>query len=384
MNLFIDGLIFARQQWGGISRMWEAYLDRLPQYVRDIRLLVPARHRNPSLTKILEQNATGCENRCKIIKDYFYWPVRFFERIPVRSRILDLLYVDGNVDIFHSTFHSTLPGNKTRKLVTIHDMIPELFQVKTGNPWIELEILKKKETLQRADTIISVSHHTKKDLLEIYPWLPEEKIRVIHHGLFREDRSIPAGSFEETVKRLPVTGNREIRPGGYYLYVGNRDGYKNFQLLIDLLTQSSASKDVLFVCVGGEDPAPLLPLLEEKKIKHNFIFTGYADDGELSMLYRNATALVFPSKYEGFGLPVLEAMVNECPVVCSNVSSLPEVGGDAATYFDPDSVDSLQEALDSISKTNRDTLIKKGLENTKRFSWDRSTEKLVEIYHSLL
>jgi glycosyltransferase involved in cell wall biosynthesis len=365
MKVFIDGLIFGRQQWGGISRMWEEYLLRLPDYLQELTLLAPFRHTNRSLSKILERGKL-----IHVKKDFCYWPARYFERIAVRSKLLNALYVDDTFDIFHSTYLSTVFKKNIKKVVTVYDMIPELFQRHSSKGhWVEKEIAKKEETLKNADCIIVISQNTGKDLLEFYPWIPEDKIRVNYLGFF--DKHAEAGSLEELMERFSL----HLEKGNYYLYVGNRKGYKNFRLL-EALVERPEYRDAVFLCVGGEKMAGA--------VKSPFVFLEYADDEALAVLYRNAAALIVPSKYEGFGLPVLEAMANECPVVCSGVSSLPEVGGDAAFYFDPDSVDSLDDALRRLSKADRPTVIEKGKENTKRFSWERSTENLMDIYKSLL
>jgi glycosyltransferase involved in cell wall biosynthesis len=113
------------------------------------------------------------------------------------------------------------------------------------------------------------------------------------------------------------------------------------------------------------------------------MFVDFVTEDELSVLYRNALALVYPSKYEGFGLPVLEAMAEECPVVCSEAASLPEVGGDAALYFDPTSLESLESALTQLLSSDRHEMVQRGIRNVARFSWDRSTKALVEVYRGL-
>jgi glycosyltransferase involved in cell wall biosynthesis len=166
--------------------------------------------------------------------------------------------------------------------------------------------------------------------------------------------------------------------------VGNRTIYKNFQILVTLVEKISTYRDARFLCVGGGRADHTINILEEKNQAKNFIFIDYVSDDELAALYRNALALVFPSKYEGFGFPVLEAMVHECPVVCSGVSSLPEVGDDAAFYFEPDSIESLDDALKRLSKADRGKVIRKGKQNTDRFSWERSTKNLVKIYKDII
>ena len=125
-------------------------------------------------------------------------------------------------------------------------------------------------------------------------------------------------------------------------------------------------------------------IVATKGLSRNFRFLGFVPDDELVTLYRNAIALIYPSLYEGFGLPILEAMVNECPVVCSNTSSLPEVAGEAAIYFNPYSTESLKEAIVELLRQDRKKVIEKGLENARRFSWEQSVKDLVNIYASLL
>jgi glycosyltransferase involved in cell wall biosynthesis len=166
--------------------------------------------------------------------------------------------------------------------------------------------------------------------------------------------------------------------------VGNREGYKNFDILLDLLDHTGAMGDSLFLCVGGEDPRRLRPKLEERGYGRNFLTCGYIEADRLSTLYRNAIALIYPSRYEGFGLPVLEAMANRCPVICSNTSSLPEVGGEAAFYFDPGLASSLADAIERLLRSDRNRVVREGLGNLGRFSWEASTQSLASLYAALM
>jgi glycosyltransferase involved in cell wall biosynthesis len=373
MKVFIDGLIFGRQKWGGISRMWEEYLVRLPQHVSSMKLLIPFSFDNQSLEKVLKYRDTF-----GVVKDYFYWPVRYFERVKVRSKILKILYLNHSYDIFHSTLFSTVFDKKIKTIVTVHDMIPEIFYKDFSDKWSRLECKKKEQTLRNADKIITVSHNTKKDLLEIYPWISEKKVKVIYHGLFPEPKNNPP------LATINQTFSLDLKPFKYFLYVGNRCGYKNFDILLSLIETNPRYKESFFLCVGGEKPFQLEAYLEVKGLRKNFLFINYLSDDELSCIYKNASALIFPSKYEGFGLPVLEAMANDCPVVCSNKSSLPEVGGEAAFYFDADSTISLDLALKQVLKADRTEVIRRGKANTKRFSWDKSCRKLADVYEDAI
>jgi glycosyltransferase involved in cell wall biosynthesis len=186
-------------------------------------------------------------------------------------------------------------------------------------------------------------------------------------------------SFDAIAKKMSLSA----AAGEYLLYVGNRDGYKNFNVIVTALENKLVPPGLTFLCVGGEDASSLLSQLGEKGLGKHFEFVDYVDDDELAMLYRHALALVFPSKYEGFGLPVLEAMANECPVICSSTSAIPEVAGDAAIFFDPESPGTLAAAIEEMKTRKRDDMIKKGGANFNRFSVDESVRQLADLYREV-
>lgn len=374
MNVLVDGIVFGRQRsGGGISKVWEEYLRRLPDHGIKIRLVIPFRHTNHSLRRLLQQ-----AEKYDLAQDYLYWPSRFFERVSVRSRILQWLYTDGSIDIFHSTYFSTIYDENIRRVVTVHDMIPELFQDVYQSKWNSFVIDGKRKVLENADRIVAVSYNTKKDLVRLYPWIAEDRIRVIHNGLTTYDSN--AGITLETIcDKYSIS----VSPRSYFLFVGRRANYKNFGLILDLLEDHPSCRDYTFLCVGGEDGRKLSLYLQERGLSQNFLFLGFVPDDELAVLYRNALALVYPSRYEGFGLPLLEAMASECPVICSDASCFPEVAGDAAFYFDPCSVDSLAEAITRALRSDRTKTIEQGLGNVARFSWEKSVRALLDLYESL-
>jgi len=373
LKVFVDGIIFGRQRFGGISRIWEEYLARLPDYGVRLKLFVPFRHQNFALNRLLRRR-----ERYEITWDYFYWPLRYFGRVPVRSRILEW-YLDDQVDIFHSTYFTTVFNRKIKKVVTIHDMIPELFEKGSRNRWVHFIIEMKRQVMENADKIIAVSQSTKEDILRLYPWIPPERIAVIYNSVSLHD-AVSGIPYELLAKKYAL----DVRPKEYFLHVGFRNGYKNFELILRLLEQDPSCRDWVFVCVGGEKDDIYPEIIATKGLSRNFRFLGFVPDEELVTLYRNAIALVYPSLYEGFGLPILEAMANECPVVCSNTSSLPEVAGEAAIYFNPYSTESLKEAVVELLRRDRKEVIEKGLENARKFSLDQSVKTLVDTYTGLL
>jgi glycosyltransferase involved in cell wall biosynthesis len=374
MRVFVDGVAFGRQKrGGGVSRVWREYLQRLPGHGIDVALLAPYRSGNVHLQR-LRRGVGGL----RILPDYFYWPSRWFESVPVRSALLKR-HIDDSVDVFQSTYFSTVYGRRCPKVIMIYDMIQEVVAAHPPGKWEKFMMDMKRRAVDNADHVILISQNTRRDLLRFYPHIPNERVSVIYCGS-------PSAAQQEHISFAEVAGkqNWPISPGQYFLYVGNREGYKNFDILLDLLDHTGAMGDSLFLCVGGEDPRRLRPKLEERGYGRNFLTCGYIEADRLSTLYRNAIALIYPSRYEGFGLPVLEAMANRCPVICSNTSSLPEVGGEAAFYFDPGLASSLADAIERLLRSDRNRVVREGLGNLGRFSWEASTQSLASLYAALM
>lgn len=284
------------------------------------------------------------------------------------NRILDRRLSRGGVDVCHLTYHHTLPRSTDVPLVlTIHDLIHELFpEVPARRGFAEL----RRAAAERADRIITGSESAAHDVRSMLG-VPADKITVIHHG------STFTG--EEP-------GNPDLRlPGRYVLYVGARVGYKNFLGMVEAIAPVMRDlPDVHLVAAGG---GPFTA--EETTFLTQAGIAGRAhqmpaDDRSLATLYRSAQVFVLPSKYEGFGLPVLEAMAFGCACAVSNASSVPEVGGDAVAYFDPASPDEIAEAVRTLLE---DTATRRALESAGRvraatFTWERSARAHLAVYES--
>ena len=175
----------------------------------------------------------------------------------------------------------------------------------------------------------------------------------------------------------------------YLLYTGVWREHKNLKRLMEaFLAFAKENQNINLVITGKYDPlyAEIINMPEQARLQDRVHFVGHVSEGEIIALYQNALAFVFPSLYEGFGLPPLEAMACGVPVVCSNTSSLPEVCGDAALYFDPLSLTDIREKIERITSDEdlRSELIHKGLGNIRRFSWRMMTERTLEIYKQAL
>jgi len=293
-------------------------------------------------------------------------------RILSRNRQLSLKALHKEkFNIFHPTYYDPyfLPHLQGRPFVlTIYDMIHERF------PKGEKEdptAANKRALGERADIIIAISESTKRDIIELLGISPNT-IKVTYL----------AGSLPVPVSSVPIDG----MPKKYILYVGHRGWYKNFNFMLESLDNIfERYPDVHLVSVGGDPFNELEQSLIDRSKGKGRIKHLYASDRQLAQLYANALVYINPSKYEGFGIPVLEAMSCGCPALISNVTSLPEVGGSAAHYFDPTDHRSLQEAIypliddDEVRRKARE----KGLEQAARFTWDKTAEETATIYRSL-
>lgn len=277
----------------------------------------------------------------------------------------------GDYDVFHPTFFDDyfLPYLNGKPFVlTVHDMIPELFPqyFKKNNP----ETKRKLLLCTKAAAIVAVSENTKKDLCRIMN-IPEEKIHVIYHG----------GPESKNIEEPPII----TEP--YFLYVGGRGGYKNFSTLLNgfaLFTQQRGG--IKLVCTGNS-----LNKKEMKEIQSlhltDQVIQIKASDQKLANLYAYAIAFIYPSLYEGFGMPILEAYAYGCPVILNKRSCFPEIAGDAAIYFDTDDnasfiAESLAVAV-NLSDEQRRQLIALQKSRLEKYSWQHSSQQLAQLYASL-
>lgn len=369
MRVFIDGYIFWIQKEGGISRYWSELLSAMACTDTSCQFYVYLRPY--SATRLSEHsNVELLEMRTRL-------PIKAYNRI--EGAVMSWQVRKIRPDIFHSTYYTRVSPRRTPSVVTVHDTTYELFP-QYFPPQTDHLFAKKREVILSADRIIAVSHSTKRDILSVYD-LPEDKIQVIHEGIDRrkfgpvQDEKLKT-QFEE----------RHALSKRYFLYVGRRGSYKNFRMLLRAFATSPCRHEFMLVAVGGESrlSAEEEKIIETEHLGEQVRFLGSLPTHELRLAYSGACAFIMPSLYEGFGLPVLEAMACGCPVLASNWSSLPEIVGDAGILFDPRDPDSIGSALDQVANAHiAMTLSLKGLKRAGLFSWNTAARQTIGVYETL-
>ncbi|MBT9448844.1 glycosyltransferase family 4 protein [Akkermansia glycaniphila] len=281
----------------------------------------------------------------------------------------------GNYNLIHPTHTNELgileyAGN-TPMVITIHDMIHEILP--TAFPANDPTAARKKLFADRAERIIAISEKTKQDIIDILHISPD-KIDVVHHG---NSLTLP-----DHPELIPCD-----RPERYLLFVGHRTAYKNFdRMLAGLAPILRNDRTLHLLCIGGtpwtRQEQESLRTLDIASQAHQ----QYADDTRLALLYHHALAFIFPSYYEGFGLPILEAFACGAPVLCARASCFPEIGGDASLYFDPHDENSIGETVISTirDQDKRQEMISQGTDRLSLFTWEKAARNTLDSYRLAL
>ena len=286
-------------------------------------------------------------------------------------------YTGAYGDVFHFMHLISIPANlQGEMVVTIHDLLPVIFPEFFIEGFQSIFELGIKRLNDAKPTVIADSSATKEDVVK-FTNIPPENIYVIPLA-YDDTKFFP-------VKNDAILHQLGLEDSPYLLYLGGIDMRKNIVRIIEAF-ECIAEKfsDIKLVLAGGMDwnANPILSNLNDSKHRSRIVITDYVTDEQKQALYAGATAYLFPSLYEGFGLPVLEAMACGCPVITSNVSSLPEVAGEAALLVDPYNTEQLVHEMERIiiSESLREELKCKGFEQCKKFSWDKTAEMTEEVY----
>lgn len=350
-RVIVDGVFF-QDHAGGITRVWRSLLrEWVTSGFADRVLLLDRDGTAPKIPGL----------RWRTV------PRHSYDRLPDDRALLQQICDEEDAAAFISTYYS-MPM-RTPAVMLVHDMIPEVFGMDLGLPsWQE-----KHACILYARRFVAVSRNTARDLSRHYPLIRPEGITVAHNGvdpLFR-----PAESSEiERFRRL----HGIAKP--YFLLVGSRAGYKNTRVFFRAFAKLADRSRYAVVCVGGEP----LEAHELAACAGSELRLLRLDDEALRLAYCGAIALAYPSRYEGFGMPVIEAMHSGCPVITTSLSSLPEVAGDSALFVDPMDVDGLAIALERVQDPAlRSALIARGIERAKAFSWAAMAQSVASVLSEL-
>jgi len=387
MNVLYDHQIFSSFAYGGVSRIFMELMNAFSHDPKiDFKLSI--QYSDNEYFKDSERNAQVRPYLKRISGNgRMTLPVRMAGNIFVNRvnsyrkyenrKYSEKIISEGQFDVFHPTYFDPYFLDYLHNkpfVLTVYDLIYELFP--GYFPHSRKFLDGKSLLIQKASKIIAISESTKTDLMKYYK-LPSEKIKVIYL----------ANSLKHEMN-LPLKSIADLKlPERYLLYVGNRELYKNFLFFIESITPLLSKDNTLSVlCAGGKDFH-----WTEKQIFRSWgverkLHYSPVSDELLPSLYANALAFVFPSLYEGFGIPILEAFACNCPVLISNTSSLPEIAGGACLSFDPKDKTSILEAVKQMLSNEflRTELRNKGKERVKFFSWEHTAEETKRIYESII
>lgn len=350
-RILFDHSIF-HYRYGGASKYFAMLLKYLPREIWTTTALLPcneyvrAQHLFPTCRKMFRGQNVLME---RLNRPYTRWKIKngafdVLHQTNFSTDILDLLNGKALVTTFHDTNLSTF------------DPHPEIVE-------------RQRLSLERAEAVVCVSENTKRDMLGLFD-VDERKVHVVYHGI-------------EPV-RLDLLPEKRLVPFPYILYVGRRSAYKNFGRLVDAFARVRAcGDDVHLVCTDSDftrEEYERFASLGIADVVHHFS----ASELEMQLLYRDAELFVFPSLYEGFGMPILEAWSVGCPVVLSRSSCFPEIAGDGGAYFAAEDVGDMSDAIQRVleDKEYRSALIARGEKRVRMFSWENCAAAHLKVYEN--
>lgn len=385
-RVLMDAQAFDIQTHGGVSRCFAELVSHMPSDI-DLRLPILETKNIYLKQKGIAPDRNYYMEYCKgsptPLKRFWYkfstnirtghWMQ--WDRMP-RWNLFEAerQLIRGEFDVFHPTYYDTYFLSKIGRkpfVLTVHDMIPERY-AGIYNFWNH-QLKAKRKLIPLASHIVAVSEHTKKDIIDLFGIAPE-KITVIYHGIDQKPY-------------VPIPDQNEF--GCYILFVGQRGTYKNFQrFALELSPVLRNHPELSVVCTGepfsNEESRQLRSIGQQSRFIHKFV----QSDEEMMSLYHNALAFVYPSEYEGFGIPILEAYRAGCPVILNRSSCFPEIAGDAAIFFEfnkgGQKLEEKIEDLLSWTPDKKEKFLAIQRERLHLFSWEKAARRLADVYRKVV
>ena len=343
MKIIYDDIIYSLQKSGGISVYWEKLEESITV---TNRLVYNGRERNIFYKKYNNE----IESNSNLFLERYKNP--------------QLKFINDDVFVFHSSYYRYCKNSYARNITTVHDFTYELFRSDFKSNFHKIQ---KKNAVMNSDGVICISENTKRDLCKYYPNY-KGKIHVIYHGYDKKLYNFTGIGIENRINNV--------------LFVGSREKYKGFDFTVKILGKIPSLN---LKIIGGGVLTNLEVKMLEEFIPNRYEKLGFVSNENLATLYNKSFALFYPSEYEGFGFPIIEAQACGCPVICQKKSSVPEVSGDKCVYVDSscfeESVDKIKKLFDS---NYYGELQKEGIENVKRFSWEKCIKETIDFYKLFL
>jgi len=356
MKIVYDNIVYDLQEFGGISSYWFELSRRL------------LKAQNVDLSFVgskINKNFLG--SQLDISTDRYLDNIDSSSTFIARFRNPKIKVLDEPF-IFHSSYNRYCRNRFAINVTTVHDFTHQFYYF---GPRRWIHNLQKYQSISKSQGIITVSNNTKKDLLSILPRIDPDKVFVVYNGVSNDYFKICPRDHkylvEEKYLEMP-----------YLLYVGSRSSYKNFRFAVDVIEKFGELN--LFI-VGSKLSEEELAFLQKKLPGRWYLFESIGNN-YLNELYNHAVGLLYPSSYEGFGIPLLEAMKAGCPFIALNRSSIPEVAGDAGVLVEELNICSFTSAIDYLIE-NREILVKRGFHQVQKFSWEKTYLNTVKVYKSL-
>lgn len=348
--LILDNIIFSLQKAGGISIVWENLIHGIDGKI-PVKF-IEYNHSEKNLHRqALEIKEELIYNRSSqsLMLEQFRTP-----QISIREPF-----------VFHSSYYRFTNHKLATNVTTVHDFIYEMTQKHLSFSQ-KIRCALTHRAIKNSDYLICISENTKKDLLKLVPDARNKPILVIYNGVSNDYH--PSSIMDDKMNN-------------YLLFVGGRQGYKNFDYAVEMAANSNRK---LLVC-GNELTNNELGLLNSVLGYTNYKFVLRPSNNELNRYYNSVEALIYPSSYEGFGIPVLEAQRAGCPVIALNASSIPEIIGDTPLLLSDLNSRSFKKALNILSQNNaKAEIIEAGLKNSQRFSWEKMSSEYLELYKRIM